>query len=382
MPPPLIYSNAVSQKVVSQKPPENSPFNGVLYVTDRAPIDIDNRIDKFQAYSKERNAFLSVGINSVVLNQYGKNQLSVSNVETFGVLKSVLPFGQLTDVNTLEQASDGGKHLVRLIDKKLALSKQKDIFIYVHGAQNSFDSPPLVAAELWHYLSYEGVMMNYLWPATTARFGYFKDTENAQISGYNLAKLIRYLADQTKTGKIHLLSHSAGGRVVVTALRELAVLNENLDDKLGNVMLVASDLNPSLFGMAISDGITDLTSRLTVYVSPNDTALSLSSFLFKGLRLGQVSDTQVLSNHIVEFFDQHNIDVIDVSAAPKISALHGHSYFRSSPWVSSDVISVLRFGLRPQQRRLRREQGQLTWQFPQSYAGDIKKLPLNKIIKK
>lgn len=376
MPTPLIYSNAVAQGL-TRKLPAAAPYEGVLYITDRAPIRLEKRVDKLKEYSKERNAFFSAGLNSVVLNQYGKNQLSISKVETFGVLKSALPFGRLTDLNELERAKGGDKRLVSLIDKKLAISKQKDIFIYVHGAHNSFENPPLVAGELWHYLGYEGVMINFLWPATTARFGYFKDTENAQVSGHNLGKLIAYLASNTQAQKIHLVSHSAGGRVVVTALRELAIAKDNVEGKIGNAMLIASDLNPTIFAIAISDGIADLLSRLTIYGSSKDTALNISSFLFKELRLGQLKGNETLPAHLIELFDNSNIDVIDVSGAPKIFASHGHSYFRSSPWVSSDVISVLRFGLAPSQRSLNREQGRVAWQFPTSYVENIRSLPLH-----
>ena len=381
MPTPLIYTNAVTQSLASAELSADAPYEGVLYITDRAPVAIEKRIDKLKEYSKERNPFFSAGLNSVVLNQYGKNQLSISKVETFGILKSALPFGRLTDLDELEQAKGGDERLISLINRKLKVSQQKDIFIYVHGAHDSFDSPPLIAGELWHYLGYEGVMINFLWPATTARFGYFKDTENAQVSGHNLGKLIEYLADNTKARKIHLVSHSAGGRVVVTALRELAIARDNVEGKIGNAMLIASDLNPTIFAIAISDGIAELPSRLTVYGSTKDTALGVSSFLFKELRLGQLKEDETLPAHLIELFDNSNIDVIDVSGAPKILASHGHSYFRSSPWVSSDVISVLRFGLAPSQRSLSREQGRVAWKFPMSYVEDIENLTLNEIFK-
>ncbi len=380
MPTPLIYTNAVTQSLASVELSADAPYEGVLYITDRAPVAVEKRIDKLKEYSKERNAFFSAGLNSVVLNQYGKNQLSISKVETFGVLKKALPFGRLTDLDQLKSAKGGDERLISLIDKKLEVSQQKDIFIYVHGAHDSFDSPPLIAGELWHYLGYEGVMINFLWPATTARFGYFKDTENAQVSGHNLGKLVRYLAKSTQARKIHLVSHSAGGRVVVTALRELAIAKDNADGKIGNAMLIASDLNPTVFAIAVSDGIAELPSRLTIYGSTKDTALSVSSFLFKELRLGQLKEQSTLPSHIIELFDKSNIDVVDVTGAPKIFAAHGHSYFRSSPWVSSDVISVLRFGLTPNQRSLSREQGHVAWKFPQSYVKDIEALPLNQLI--
>ena len=46
---------------------------------------------------------------------------------------------------------------------------------------------------------------------------------------------------------------------------------------------------------------------------------------------------------------------------------NGHRYFRTSPWVSSDMLTMLRFGLEPAQRGLVRAEDLSTWRFPPDY---------------
>lgn len=368
MPTPLIYQDENAENLLAPAKVENAPYEGVLYATDRAPVPYEERFDKLSEYSQERNDFLNVGLNTVIYNRFGKEQLSVAEVETYGALTSVPLFGPLTNPERIKTLKSADEYFAQQINSKLAISNQKDVFVYVHGAHDSFENPALIAGELWHHLGYEGALVNFLWPTTRARFGYFKDVENAQASGTSLRLLIDYLSNNTDAEKIHLISHSAGGRVVVQALYEKALAGtKRSDTKIGEVLLIASDYGSTLLGIAISQGIAQQAEKLTIYVSSEDTALGVSRFLFKSERLGQWQAGEVVDRSIVEFFDNSNLRVIDVTSAEQVSAAHGHSYFRTSPWVSSDVVATLRLGLTPGQRGLVRSTGALPWTFPMNY---------------
>ena len=56
----------------------------------------------------------------------------------------------------------------KLINSKLALSRQKEVLIYVHGYKVVFDNPILVTTELWHFLGYDGVAIAFAWPQCVA----------------------------------------------------------------------------------------------------------------------------------------------------------------------------------------------------------------------
>ena len=64
---------------------------------------------------------------------------------------------------------------------------------------------------------------------------------------------------------------------------------------------------------------------------------------------------------------QTTIDFIDVSDAEKSDAGNGHSYFRQSPWASSDLLMTLMYGLGPRKRGLERVEENPIWSFPPDY---------------
>ena len=83
---------------------------------------------------------------------------------------------EFTDPALLGPAPEAPRrHFVELVNRKLAVSKNKDIYIYVHGYKVSFDNPLLVTAELWHFLGYDGVFIAYSWPSTPKTLAYASD---------------------------------------------------------------------------------------------------------------------------------------------------------------------------------------------------------------
>ena len=79
-----------------------------------------------------------------------------------------------------------------------------------------------------------------------------------------------------------------------------------------------------------------------MYVSKNDKAIGLSNWLFKSRRrLGQLrpEDLDDADRALLARVDR--VDIID--ARVKTGGL-GHSYYHSSPAISSDLILLLRYG--------------------------------------
>lgn len=381
MPVPEIYKVLDYQQPVIQN--KNLPYEGVLYATDRERLKGEE--DRYPLYSNERGGVLSVGLTQI---RTSKNSvLSVESVDEYGVLKQTPLYGPLTNNSQLDELNAADEKFAKLINRKLELSDQKDIFIYIHGANNIFDNPPLVAGELWHYLDYEGVFISYAWPATASLYAYLKDTESAQISGHNLRLFLGYLQENTQAERIHLISHSAGGRVVMTALHQMALSKDRQKPKslnqarIGHVILSASDYDPNLLAIVIADGLTEIPDSLSIYISRKDKALGWASVLFKHTRIGLLRDKILIDPEIINYFDSHNIDVIDVSNVVYAKFSYGHSYFRTSPWVSSDILAKLRFDLAPESRGLERREGHIYWGFPNKYPQKLKETLLTQDLK-
>jgi len=137
--------------------------------------------------------------------------------------------------------------------------------------------------------------------------------------------------------------------------------------KLGNVILIGSDVDRDILTGYLHDGALRIPDALTLYESSADSALGLSKLVFGRNRVGQTIELPVEAGR---FFAQFpNLRLIDVSDAEAGTAGSGHSYFRESPWVSSDVLMTLLYDLPPEQRGLlRTDDANPIWSFPADYV--------------
>ena len=358
----------------------------MLYATDRKPADEG---DLNNVYLNERGFLLRLGVGKIKLgddsmtweeareisllkNRSDKYPMKITAVEEIGILAESYSNFIPPKVSDIEQP---GKEFAAKINEKLATSKRKDIYIYVHGYKVVFENPLLVATELWHFLGYDGVFIAYSWPSTPKTLAYFSDLETTSLSAYNLRILLEYLARDTDAENIHIIGYSAGTRVVISALNQLALIYRDEDKetfqkylRIGHVILAGSDFDRQLFGAYIDDGILKVSKDFTIYLSEMDKALSLSKWLFKRDRLGQKWEDGKMTESIAEWlWESDEITFIDVADAEKSTTGNGHAYFRQSPWVSSDILSTLMYDLTPEERTLTRTREWPIWKFPPDY---------------
>jgi esterase/lipase superfamily enzyme len=137
--------------------------------------------------------------------------------------------------------------------------------------------------------------------------------------------------------------------------------------RLGNVILVGSDVDTGTFASYVIDGLLRVQDRLTLYTSPSDQALHLSQKIFAHRRLGQILPG-TLDERMRQFTDSSSrLALIDVAEADNFDAGNGHAYFRKSPWVSSAILMSLRYGLTPAVRGLEQRDDSPVWRFPPDY---------------
>jgi len=388
MPAPEIYAEGKVDPFRDDAAQSPIPYEGILYATDRLPTEGSEDTD---FYANERGHALRLGVGKIELGdkplsweearrislQKDRDQaypLTVTEVRELGLLDRSRsePF----DGPELRSEKSGDREFAALINAKLAVSRIKDVFVFIHGYRVVFPNPLLVSTELWHYLGYEGAFVAYAWPSTPSALAYAKDLETAAYSSRNLRLLLEYLAAQTRARRIHVIAYSAGTRVAIEALGQLALLNASEPKqaiarklRIGNVILIGSDSDRDIFGGQLEDGLLNVMERLTVYMSDTDQALGMSKFLFTRRRLGQVFRSGNLDPEVRDYLNRtQNLVAIDVTDAEDASAGNGHSYFRQSPWVSSDVLITLKYDLPPAERGLVRRPRSPFWTFPQDYV--------------
>jgi esterase/lipase superfamily enzyme len=393
MPAPDIYDQSGLNPFSDRNPISKEATIDILFATDREPATEDNE-EKF--YRNERGYLLRLGVGNV---QLGAKNITWDELKRVSLLKKrtdkfPLQVNKIHDLGILdtsfsvfdppemlaEQSITPANQFAGLINEKLARSQRKDVYVYVHGFKVNFENPLLVASELWHYLGYRGAFIAFAWPSTPSVWAYASDLETASLSSRNLRLLLEFVAKETDAENIHILGYSAGSRLVVQALGDLALMHFNTTKKTINeklkikhVILVGSDVDRDIFGNAFLDGLLKVPQNLSIYVSEIDEALGMSFWFFARPRLGQLVPEKPLDETAVDLLRKlDDLDFINVTKAEGAGTGNGHAYFRKSPWASSDILTTLLLDLKPSQRGLVRTEDVPIWTFPFDYISRLR----------
>jgi esterase/lipase superfamily enzyme len=395
MPAPDVYTSGTVDPFAGMESidDERVPYRGILYATDRKPEE-----DGESFYENRRGFVLRLGLAKITLgkddldweearrvsllkNRTDKYPLQLAGVEEFGVLDRSV--SELIDPALLpSDLRMPAETFAGLVNAKLAMSRNKEVLIYVHGYKVVFDNPVLVTTELWHFLGYDGVAIAFAWPSTPSTWAYMSDLETAALSAHSLRVLVQYLAEETRAERINIIGYSAGTRVVIDALDQLSLMSAGREADapqhelpIGQVILVGSDYDRDLFGAALMNGLLNVPQRLTIYLSETDKALGMSQWLFGRNRLGQMWTERPLKPHVTDYVRRNqSLVLVDVTGAEAADAGNGHAYFRKSPWVSSDILVSLLYQLEPEQRGLVRLPDMPVWSFPEDYLSRLQSL--------
>lgn len=345
----------------------------VFYVTDRAPA---RREDGGGSYSAERSHQLSFG--SVAVLGADAEGATVSPATEIGRFPAT-PYA-------IERARGGVRRAPETIvaherslaemqgelARRLAATGRKEIVVFVHGYNNSFDDAARSAAQLCNDMGPNDFLCIALtWPSGGSGgilFGYEKDTESGEFAVVDIRKGIRVISGTPGLRKLHFIAHSRGTDVLTAAMQHLAieayVSQSSLSHrfKIANVVLAAPDIDidvafarllgipsdPDLpYGRAPQRSVVFNTGNLhfTVYSSESDRALNLSKFLNGSrLRLGLL-DLRDNPNQLSELKITPEVaGVAEFISVQGGGGLIGHSYFLSDPTVRADLVALIRDG--------------------------------------
>jgi esterase/lipase superfamily enzyme len=154
--------------------------------------------------------------------------------------------------------------------------------------------------------------------------------------------------------KVHVIAHSRGTDVAVSAIREMLLLHGGDTDaaraamKLGVLVLAAPDLDLDVVQQTlVADLLFEVPERLVTYVSERDEAITVAARLFRSkTRVGQMRPTDVSPDgrrRMAAFSRQSQVIDADVTGYTKF----GHDYYYRHPAVSSDLILLLTGHLDP-----------------------------------
>ncbi len=393
MPAPAVFADGEINPLPAGEPPLSYKDLPMLYATDRKGSDDPQTrpfyFNRAGFIVRLGQARVSAGYADIPWEEVRRITLAQNRRRDVPLqVLSVKETDTLTHTDTFiapasadEQLPAGdGRGFAEQVNRRMTTSGIREVYVYVHGFRVMFDIPVLVAAELWHFLGYRGAFVAYTWPSTPHFLAYGADVETAMHMARKLRLFLTYLAEETRVEKIHIVGFSAGSRLVVGALEQLALMNADKNDaeirrrvKIGNVIIIGADVSRKGFAAAVADGLLRIPERVTVYVSSADRALIWARRIFRHQRLGQMFAKDAPPK-LRSFLRSHpNLELVDVTRAAGSTTGNGHRYFSKSPWVSSDLLALLAFDLSSERRGLIRMPDLPVWSFPDDYNERLQK---------
>ena len=374
MPTPVVYAQGVEEPFADVVPALQSAEADVLYITDRTPEqDQQGRL----TYGIGRSPSVAFGSAVVRLGEGtswkdltaqargGEQKLELSLVSVREQARApetplewTLVEGQ--PVTAPEEEAKNQAVLDALcteLERRLAVTQRKEVFVYVHGVQNTFQDSVFAIAELWHYFGRVGAPVVFSWPAGYGGLlrGYTYDRESGEFAVFHVKQFLYALTQCSQVERISIIAHSRGTDVVATALREMTIAERAAGRdprrtlRLQNVVLAAPDLDLGVVLQRVaSEHVAASAKRFTIYSSGNDKAISISELLFGGLaRIGQMSFLTASSERpeMIGRRPKGNVAFVEYTGENGGSA--GQSYFRENPAVSSDLVLAIRYDRDP-----------------------------------
>ena len=295
----------------------------LLFATDRS---VTGGQDAIALFGLDRSQDLRLGGCDVTIpREHGCGRLETP------ILRPPRPDRDvaLTGVRNLQRAE-----FLAALRTRVAQSPSRQVFVFIHGFANTFESAARRAAQIAHDLSLEGVPIVYSWPTQGSLLSYLVDAENAEWSAVHLSEFLDLLAHESGAQRIHLMAHSMGTQVLARGMREYAAEYRRGDrPEFDQIVLAASDMDTEIFQRDYLRHLVRCSRRVTIYVSGADWALGGSHRLHKYARLGQLCDqsTGVDAPSRVEIIDATDCD----------RGLIGHIYYGESPTILADLRRVL-----------------------------------------
>lgn len=173
---------------------------------------------------------------------------------------------------------------------------RRDILIYVHGFNQTFETAALDAARLSDGIMFRGDTMLFSWPskASLTLVDYNYDRESAMWSRDAFEGMLDQLIADPDVGRINIVAHSMGTMLAVEVLRQLYDRRgASAVRKFGAVVLAAPDIDIDVFSASINR-IGPLKGRITVLVASTDRALDMMRRMSGGVtRVGTVEAQKI-----------------------------------------------------------------------------------------
>ena len=276
---------------------------------------------------------------------FGVSEVSVPRDRAVGSLP--LPFSFLT----LEFRPDPDRHMIlnsvtpfsdretfmATIAGRVSSSTRKEVFVFIHGYNTTFEWAALRTAQLAVDMNLDGAPVLYSWPSRASLLAYTADTRTVADAALldDVAGFLTELAQRSGAERIHLVAHSMGTRVLLRSLDRIATASRGQTPMFDEVILAAADVGIEEFETTLPR-VLPTAERFTLYASRRDRALQFSALVNRMQRIGDARQVVI----------QPGLETIDTTDAS--SGLLGHEDFSGS--ALADFQGVVWLSLAPDRR--------------------------------
>jgi esterase/lipase superfamily enzyme len=181
----------------------------------------------------------------------------------------------------------------------------RDVLIYVHGFNQTFETAALDAARLSEGIRFQGESMVFSWPSKAKLFDYGYDRESAMWSRDALERVLTGLLSTRNVARIHIVAHSVGTMLTLEAMRQLyARRGMEVAERIGAVVFAAPDIDMDVFASSV-ERMPYVAPKITVITAANDRALAVAGWLAGMTRVGSAEKDQL---------EQLGLRVVDASS--------------------------------------------------------------------
>ena len=282
-------------------------------------------------------------------------------VPVFGIAEVSVPtrgrdLGELTGPSwwRLEFTADPAKHVilksvgalgrdvfVTSLADSVAAADERDVLIFVHGYNVTFEDAARRAAQLSVDLKFAGRTLLYSWASAADTKKYTVDESTIDWSRDHFEAFLQLALSEIGAGKVHIIAHSMGNRAVINTLERITSWQLPAGAaKLGQVIFAAPDIDRDRF-VQLAAKFKGCAARVTLYASSRDVALLASKFVHGYPRAGEAGEALLVVD---------GVDTIDASLVDTSLVGLRHSYFGEKRSILNDMFNLITQQLAPDKR--------------------------------
>jgi len=266
------------------------------------------------------------------------------------------------------------------INKDLTGGFDKDLLVYVHGANSNIYRACAQAAQLKHFTGRDTTVLVFLWPSAENLLAYGTDVRHAEKSAPAFAYLLELLSKHTHAEHLDILAYSAGAQIASPGMAILGDLEDSdrrRNLRVGEFYFAAADVGIDTFVKHLQI-YRSIPRSTTLTVNFNDTVLALAEGRHGVSRAGRPKSRDLSTESRLwakEASRDGSLAVIGVDDRTVAGMPTGsHDFWYMHPWTSNDFLIQILFNADPQSRGLVENfsaDGLRYWTYPPDYPERI-----------